>query len=417
VSGCDARPPTVAVDGGPTSAVVDAARHRVYVTTQITNSVAVIHDRSCDAKSMVGCRHPVPTVAAGSFPDAAASDERFQTIYVGDTNGFQPPFTVSMIDASSCNDADLRGCNEPPRTLMANGSPNSIAVNQRTNTVYVAEGNTLQVIDAATCNAHKEGDCQTTASVPAGGSIVATDPSTNTIYADNTNPDGSGYVSVIDGRHCEAADMSGCGSQTSASTARIGVGDYPFGIAVDSADHTVYVANSGDQTVSVIDITHCHAGDTSGCASQSPPTVAIANTIGPLALAVDPATSTLYATDASASFLGALSLIDTRHCRASDTSQCGSHTSPMVVTPGVSGQVQVDPLTDRVYVANFNDSSVSVVDGKHCNADGTTSCADMLRVDVGSNPDDLTLDLVNRTAYVPNFYDNDASVFGMLRRL
>lgn len=163
----------------------------------------------------------------------------------------------------------------------------------------------------------------------------------------------------------------------------------------------------------MIDTTHCHAGDTSACANQIPPTVAIANAIGPLALALDPATHTAYATGASASFLGALSLIDTTHCRAADTSQCGSQTPPMIGTPGVGGQVQVDPLTDTVYVANFNDSSVSAINGKRCNAYDKTGCGHMRRVDVGSTPSDLTLDLVNRTAYVPNFYDNDTSVFGM----
>ena len=413
-SGCDARPPTIAVDGGPTVALVDAARHTVYVTTETTNSVAVIDDRSCDARSSVGCRHPVPTVAAGRFPDAAASDERFQTINVGDTNGFQPPFTVSMIDASSCNAADLRGCNEPPRTVSMVASPSSIAADQRTSTVYVAEGKTFQVINAATCNAHSAWGCQTTASVPAGGVIVAVDQSNNTIYAANIHGNGSGYVSVIDGRRCDAANLSGCAAQTTASTATVTVGHYPSSLAVDPADHTVYVANSGDQTVSVIDTTHCNAGDTSECASQSPPTVPIGSANGPFALAVDPATDTLYATGASSSFVGTLSLIDTAHCRAGDSSQCGSQPPALVGTPGVGSQIQVDPLTDVVYVANSNDSSVSVINGKRCNADNATGCADMRRVDVGSNPSDLTLDLVNRTAYVPNFYDNDASVFGIL---
>ena len=414
LSGCDARPPTIAVDGGPTAALVDAARHTVYVTTETANSVAVIDDRGCDARRSVGCRHPAPTVAAGSFPDAAASDERFQTIYVGDTDGFQPPFTLSMIDASSCNADDLRGCNEPPRTVPIVGSPSSSATDQRTNTVYIAEGNNLQVIDAATCNAHSESGCQTTASVPAGGVIVAVDPSTNTIYAANIHADGTGYVSVIDGRHCDAADMSGCAAQTIATAATVAVGDYPTSIAVDPADHTTYVANSGDQTASVIDTTHCHAGDTSECASQSPPTVSNADANGPFAVAVDTATGTLYATGASPSFVGTLSMIETAHCRAGDTSQCGSETPTMISTPGVGSQVQVDPLTDVVYVANSNDSSVSVINGKHCNADDTTGCTNMRRVDVGSNPTDLTLDLANHTGYVPTFYDGDVSVFGML---
>jgi YVTN family beta-propeller protein len=412
-SGCADRPPTIALDGGPSSVVVDAARHTVYVTAQAANSVAVIDDRSCDAQHSVGCRHPVPTAAAGPFPDAAASDERYQTIYVGDTNGFQAPFELSMIDATSCNAAHARGCKRPPLPLPAGGSPNSIAVNQRTNAVYVAEGDSIQVIDAVDCNAHDGAGCRVTTNIPDGGVIVAVDPSTNTIYADNVRPDGTGYVSVIDGRHCDAADVTGCAAQTSANTATVAVGHYPAGIAVDPAGHTLYVANSGDQTVSVIDTTHCHAGDTSACAGQSPPTVAIANANGPFALALDPARRTLYATDASASFVGALSLIDTTDCRAGDASGCASQTPAMIGTPGVGGQVQVDPTTGAAYVAAFSDSSVSMIEGRHCNATDTSACRRVRTIDVGSGPSDLTLDQANRTAYVPNFYDNTTSLFAM----
>ena len=51
---------------------------------------------------------------------------------------------------------------------------------------------------------------------------------------------------------------------------------------------------------------------------------------------------------------------------------------------------------------------------KRCNAGDATGCTTMRRHDVGSNPGDLTLDLVNGTAYVRNFYDNYASVFCIL---
>jgi len=67
--------------------------------------------------------------------------------------------------------------------------------------------------------------------------------------------------------------------------------------------------------------------------------------------------------------------------------------------------------TNAVYVANLNDSSVSVIDGPRCNASNLSHCRPVRKIEVGSNPSDLTIDAQNDTVYVPNFYDNDASVF------
>ena len=191
-----------------------------------------------------------------------------------------------MIDAARCNAGYPSHCNRPPRTLSAVGSPFSMAADQRTDTIYIATDGPLEVIDAATCNATTTAGCSHTATVPAGGRSVAVDPSTDTIYALNNQPDGSGYVSVIDGRHCNGADTSGCAAQTSTTVPTVAVGNQiAFGItaptvdrtpdrlAVDAPTRTLYVTNAGDDTVSVIDITHCHAGDTSRCASQQPPRV------------------------------------------------------------------------------------------------------------------------------------------------
>lgn len=428
-TGCKDRPPTIAVSGAPSWPVVDPARHTVFVVDGADNSVAVLSDLSCDAKVSSGCRRPAQAVPAGSFPNAAATDQRFDTVYIGDANGFQPPYALSMIDTARCNAGDRSRCNRPARTLPTSGIPFSIATEQRTDTVYVATSGPLQVIDAATCNATTTAGCRHTATVPAGGRSVAIDQSTDTIYTLNNRDDGSGYVNVIDGRHCSGADSSGCAAQTAADVATVAVGNQidhttnplvdrtPARLAVDQVNHTLYVTNAGDHTVSVIDTSHCRAGDRSQCSSMAPPTVALPNANGPVAIAVDPATSTAYVADNPFTFFaGSLSLIDTTHCRAADTSQCASQTPATIPTPsGGAFQIQVDPATNDVYVANLNDSSVSVIDGVHCNAADRSGCSQIPKIEVGSNPSDLTLDQANHTAYLPNFYDNDASMFGMFR--
>ena len=412
-AGCEDRPPTIAVGGAPSDLVVDAAQQTVYVVDSADNSILVLGDPTCDAQTSSTCRRQVDAVPAGNTPSAAATDERFQTVYVGDTNGFQPPYTVSMINAAACNVADESGCTHPPSAVRATGTPLNIAVNQRTNTVYVASSGPLQVIDAASCNARTTAGCERTAAVPAGGYAVAVDASTDTIYAVNVHDDGSGYVSIIDGRHCQAGDTLGCASQTSTATATVAVGDFPAGVAVDGANHTAYVTNLADATVSVIDTTHCHAGDTSGCASQTPQMVNLPNANGPIGIAVDPTTHTAYATEGFPFTPGAVALIDTSHCHAGDTSRCSTQTPPTIPAPPGPVSVQIDPTTDDVYLGDLYDSSASVIDGRRCNARNTSGCSRIRKVEVGSNPSAITFDQHNHTVYVPNFYDDDASVFGM----
>jgi DNA-binding beta-propeller fold protein YncE len=411
--GCAQRPPTIALGGGPTWPVIDSARRTLYVVQQVDNQVAVLSDTSCVRAA--SCRHPVPTTRAGRFPNAAGIDTRFQTVYIGDADAYAPPYAVSMINANACNVARRSGCGAPPLSVPALGAPSTIDVNQKTNTVYVASNAALQVLNAATCNAITTAGCSRMASVPAGGFSIAVDASTDTIYAAQSRVDGVGYVSVIDGRHCNAADTSGCAAQTVASTPRVAIGHAPGGIAIDAATHTLYAVDILDHTLSVIDTRHCHAGDTTQCAAQTPATVTFRDVDGPISVAVDDSTHTAYVTDTFFSFsLGALSMIDTRHCQADDTSQCATLTAAAIPAPaGPKGTVRVDPRTDAVYVANLSDSTVSVYDGRHCNAMTATRCAPIRTIPVGSSPSDLALDPQRGSGYVPNFYDEDASVFAL----
>ncbi len=404
-SACQDRPPAIAVGGTPVLPVADARRRALYIVSTVDNDVTVLSDRTCGVHVSFGCRRQVPTVGAGSFPDAAATDERHQTVYVGDIHALAAPFTVSMIDAAGC---DSTGCARSPRSFAAFGPPSGIAVDQRTDTVYVASGGPLQVIDAAGCNATASSGCGRAASAPAGGFAVAVDASTDTVYTLGRHDDGSGYVNVIDGRRCRAGDTAGCASPAPTVT----VGAFPRGLAVDASAHTLYVVSRDDRAVSVVDLRHCRAGDTGGCAGQAAPEVPVPGTISPRAIGVDHATGTAYVTENVGFAPGSISMIDIRHCRAGDTSGCAGQTPPTVPIPGGAGSaVRIDPATDTVYVANAHDSSVSVIDGRGCNAADTSKCGRTGRVAVGSDPSAIALDSARRMVFVPNFYDDDVSVF------
>ena len=82
------------------------------------------------------------------------------------------------------------------------------------------------------------------------------DPATHTLYAHErpeNNTDGS--VSVLNASTCNALQASGCVS----TTPSVQVGNGPVAIAVDQATDTIYVVNSNSNTVSVINGATCNA--------------------------------------------------------------------------------------------------------------------------------------------------------------
>ena len=216
------------------------------------------------------------------------------------------------------------------------------------------------MIDGATCNAAETSGCsQTPPTVAVGGfpSLLAVDQVTHTIYVANG---GDNTVSVIDGNTCNGTDTSGCG-QTPPTVA---VGSFPEGVAVNQATETIYVGNGGDDTVSVINGAICNATITSGC-GQSPPTVAVGRFPG--SLVVDEATNTVYVVDADDN---AVSAIDGATCNGTVTTGCGQ-TPPTAPVGSNPIWITLNPVTHTVYVINQGDSTVSALDATRCNATDT----------------------------------------------
>ncbi len=109
------------------------------------------------------------------------------------------------------------------------------------------------------------------APVGRGPSELAVNPRTHTIYVTNGNavdgPNAGGdTVSVVDTRRCHSGDVSRChGPWPTIVVGNRTPDDLPSGVAVDVATDTVYVANVGANTVSVFDGATCNAVVTSGC--------------------------------------------------------------------------------------------------------------------------------------------------------
>jgi sugar lactone lactonase YvrE len=158
-----------------------------------------------------------PTVSVGNGPDALAVDAETRTLYTSNQNDN----TVSMISTATCNTRDARRCDQQVLEirLPAAASPQGIAVDAGTGTLYVADigDNTVSAINARTCNAVQHSGCvQIPASVrdPGGPIALAVNQATGTVYAANPgdNLSGKGHtVAVINSAICNRHQHSGCG--------------------------------------------------------------------------------------------------------------------------------------------------------------------------------------------------------------
>jgi DNA-binding beta-propeller fold protein YncE len=410
LTGCATlRPPTIHTGSDPESVVLDKQTETVYTANEVDNSVSVIDASRCNAQNTSGCRHPAP--AFPSPPGALGANPAAHTLY--DTSGAN---SVSMIDTRTCNTHRLAGCVDTAPTVTVGDSPNAIAIDRRTHTVYIANKGsgptgTVSVINARTCNATDSTGCAhvQTLQVPGGNPFdIAVNPATDTVYVATITRSGPNILSVFNGDTCNANTTLGC-DQTPATlaVADSGGGNSQLRIAVNKATNTVYATNIvltnpfvGDR-VYVINAATCDAANTSGC-SQTPATITAGN--NPEGIAVDPSTNTVYTANlADGEHAGTVSVINGATCNGTNTTGCGQ--APPSVTVGFGAKyMAIDHRTHRVYVTNDQDTSVSIIDGNTCNASNTAGCAETPpKVAVGNYPHAIAIDPNVDSAYITNF--------------
>jgi len=407
---CHQVKPTATVGAGPGPGASNPRTHSVYVVNINDDTVSVLDSATCNARHPAGCPPAAATLATGALPEFVLPDPATDTLYV--TNLIDN--TVSVLSGAACNATRHSGCRRLPPAIPLGGAPGMASVNAATHTVYVANQLTgkVQVINGVTCNARHPGGCgHIAASVKVGkagmfGSDaigVAVNQATNTIYVVNAGEGGNSVVRVISGAACNATHTAGCRR----TPATIHVGKIPIGIAVDQVTDTVYVANAGSNTISVINGATCNGTDHSGC-GQVPATLAAPGVA--FGLAVNQATDSLYATQTGT---GTLAVFNAATCNATDTSGCGQ--TPATVTVGSFPEgVAVDQATDTVYVANNVDggdapASVSVINGATCNGTDHTGCGQVLATaPVGRGAFGVAVDQTANEIVVATF--NEASV-------
>jgi DNA-binding beta-propeller fold protein YncE len=293
------------------------------------------------------------------------------------------------------------------RSVPLSGIAAVPAANPRTGTLYVPvqSGHVVDVINAARCNARVGADCRVVARARVGTSPLAVtiDEQTNTIYAVNNPPKGTGTVSVVNGARCNARVTRGCGRPL----ATIKVGKFPVAAAFNPATRTLYVANLVSGGISVIDAARCNAVTTRGCRH---PVKSIKDRFGPDAVDVNVATNTVYAANAGLQGNGhTVSVINGATCNGHTASGCGQ--TPRIAKVG-SGPfwVTVDQARNTIYVVNNNDGTVSVINGARCNATVGSGChRTPPTVTTGTEPQFVVADNALHTAFVANQGDGTLS--------
>jgi DNA-binding beta-propeller fold protein YncE len=251
----------------PQFLAVDERTHTIYVENVGSNTVSVVDGRRCNASTTAGCRRPDVEIPIGPEPFTLVLNPATSSLYIA---ALGAP-TVSILDLRDCRAGELRGCFRPPATIDVGAAPGGIAIDRRTNTIYVTgqASNDVSVIDGAQCNARVTRGCHGRpihfrAGLGARG--VAVNEATGTVYVANT---AANTVSVIDGSTCNGKVHGGCGRGIVAAP----VGASPRRVAVDELTNTVYVTNAGSNTVSVLNGRTCNARVHRGCGRPPSPDV------------------------------------------------------------------------------------------------------------------------------------------------
>ena len=267
-------------------------------------------------------------------------------------------------------------------TISVGKEPAGVAVDPSTRTVYVANSGdgTVSVIDAVTRTV--------VASIPVGErpSAVAVDPGTHTVFVQHrgARPSEDGYVSVIDSS-----------TRTVIATVPVGKGlAWWGGLAVDPTTHMVYVTNANQNTLAADDTLSVIDGKTYVVVDTVPVGAELTG------VAVDPGNHSVYVITERGGTGGNVRPVGENLVRVIDG------VSPAVIATIPAGlgprAVVVDPTTHDIYVANFWDRDVSVIDSP------ARSVAARLSVAAGiKGVPGLGVDPSTHTVYVTT-YDNKA---------
>ena len=206
------------------------------------------------------------TIKLGGFVVAAALNPATHTLYVADLKG-----SVDVIDVAACNAVTTNGCTRPVRKISDSQGPAALDIDPVTNTVYAVNngdsdnGDTVSVIDGATCNGTHGSGCGQAPRHHHGrqrrllGRRGPGPP--HRLRRQQQRRDGLGHQRRPLQRPCHLGLRQAWPTVTT--------GANPEFVAVDPSSGTVFVVNHVDDTLSAINTGTCNGTMTSGCAARA----------------------------------------------------------------------------------------------------------------------------------------------------
>jgi YVTN family beta-propeller protein len=279
----------VPVGAEPVSIAVNSANGRAYVANAGDGTLTIL-DGNSDAV--------VATVLIGSHPYSVAVNSSTGKVYVTHTFGDQ----LTILDGATNTASDLK-----------TGSSDLIAINSRTGTIYLlGYGGAVKVLDGAS---------QKLTERPVGKHAwgLALNDVTGAVYV----------------ARIEDADLA-VFKPDSANLSTLPAGAIPCAIAVNSRANQLYVANYGDNSISIIDAT----------TGRKTATIPVGR--HPKAIAFDANLNLVFVANTSD---GTVTVIDAASKVVIATLPAGKNPYAFAVVPGSS----------RLYVANEADDNPSTV--------------------------------------------------------
>lgn len=287
---------TIEVGSKPVDVAVNSSRNKIYVVNQDGNSVSVL-DGTSNSETGV--------IYVGQAPDAVDVDPVTGKVYVANRGSN----SVSVIDGS---------IDSVIRNVDVGSMPGATGVNVTSGKVYVANGGdaTISVLDRSTDTVTK------TIAMSASTDSIGVNPVTNKVYVTSGFSEAGGTVSVIDG-------------STDTMIGTIPVGQAPVPVAVNSSTNKIYVSNVADGSLSMID----------GASDVVERTIETYH--DQYGLCLNDVTGEVYVSN----YFGSLASRDGTTCQFLKGVSVGSE--PL--------GIDVNTLTNMIYVANSGDNTVSVV--------------------------------------------------------
>jgi YVTN family beta-propeller protein len=296
---------------------------------------------------------------------------------------------VYVVDRSASKIYAFNGATATsPATYAATISPGagnlfSIAINPATNMIYVCDdGNAyVVVIDGNTNTEVTTVSLGSTGGVPNFPVSVAVNPVTNMIYVVE-NDSNAGCTSG-----CIPNQVAVINPGNNNAITNIGVGNSPVAVVVNPVTNLIYVANSGSNSVSMID----------GSSNTVTATVTSPEMLGPVGLAANPETNQVFVANSGSDYASVISGTTTP---ATDVN----------TSSGTSGfvSIAVDTSTDQAYLANGSQGTVAVINGSNLGA-----TPDVLTAQSSANLEEIAVNPVTHKAYAVT-YGSGASAISVI---